>query len=184
MKKIILIVVAVATTFTTFSQKKPLRGSGKTVERNFDFSGFNKVELLDLDGFIEVEAGKAFSVNAVIDDNLAPLLDAGINDSTLVIQLKGNLYNKLYIEETKIKIKITLPEISFIKHRSNGMLQVDNIRGKYFGIKNTGNGTANLKGNADELNIVCTDNGTVDARQLKTKKVHTKRSDNGNIYME
>jgi hypothetical protein len=184
MKKIILLLAVVASTFTTFSQNKPLKGSGKTVEKTFALSGFDKIDLLDLDGVMEVEAGKEFSVTAVIDDNLAPLLEANVDNGCLTIQLKGNLYNKLYVEETNIKIKISLPMVSFIKHRSNGKLTVNGITGKYFGIKNTGNGNAYINGSVDELDIVCRDNGSVYATGTKAKKVKAERSGNGNIYRE
>lgn len=182
MIRIILLLAFVATTVAAFAQKGPLKGSGKTVEKNFNLSGFDKINLLDLDGLMEVGAGKGFSVNAVIDDNLAPLLEASVEGRTLTIKLKGNLYNKLYIEETNIKIKITLPELLFIKHRSNGKLTVDGISGRYFHIKNTGNGSAYINGSVDELDIVCTDNGSVFAQGCKAKKINSRRSGNGNIF--
>lgn len=184
MKKIILLLVIATGTLAVQAQKKPLKGSGKSVEKNFSLSGFDKIDLLDLDGLIEVEAGKEYNVAAVIDDNLAHLLEAKVDGSTLTIKLKGNLYNKLYIEETNIKIQITLPEVSLIKHRSNGRLTVNSIKGSYFKIKNTGNGTAYINGSVDELDIVCTDNGSVFAKECKAKKINAHRSGNGNIYTE
>jgi Putative auto-transporter adhesin, head GIN domain len=153
MKKIIILLVLTTILLNSFSQKMPLRGSGKTVNQTFQLDGFYKINLLDLDGVVEVVVGKEFSVNAIIDDNLAPLLDASVDNGTLTVQLKGNLYNKLYIEETNIKIKITLPEVSVIKHRSNGKLIVDSISGRYFGIINAGNGSAYIIGSVNELNI-------------------------------
>jgi hypothetical protein len=184
MKKIIIFLVATVAMFQVFSQSRPLRGSGKTVDKTFQLTNFDKIDLLDLDGVVEVVVGKEFSVNVIIDDNLASLLDAAVDNGTLTVQLKGNLYNRLYIEETNIKIRITLPEVTVIKHRSNGKLIVDGIIGRYFRIKNTGNGNAYLNGSVDELDIVCTDNGSVFAQKVKAKTVNVKRRGNGNVYTE
>lgn len=165
-----------------FAQKGPLKGSGKTITQTFELKDFDKIKLLDLDGKMEVEVGKPFAISAIIDDNLAQLLEATVENGTLTVRLKGNLYNKMYIEETNIKIKISLPKVSEIEHRSNGTLTVNEIAGSYFRIKNTGNGSAYIYGAVDELDIECIDNGSVHAEKITAKKVDVKRSGNGNVY--
>jgi hypothetical protein len=178
----ILFSLLLFTHINCYSQNRPLKGSGKIVNKSFEQNNFDKIDLLDLDGKIEVEVGKPFAISVAIDDNLEPLLEAAVFNTTLTIKLRGNLSNRLYIEETNINIKISLPEVSFIKHRSNGTLTVNRITGQYFGIKNTGNGSAYLNGSIDELEIVCRDNGSVNAKNLKIKKLDVKRSGNGNVY--
>jgi hypothetical protein len=181
-KRISVIAFVFFLSATAFSQNGPFRGSGKAVSKNFAFSNFDKIELLDLDGKMEVEAGKPFAVSATIDDNLAQLLEATVENGTLTVRLKGNLNNRMYIEETNILIKISLPQIISVFHRSNGKLTVNGISGKNFRIKNTGNGSAFLNGSIEELGVVCRDNGSVHAEKLAAKIINARRSGNGNIY--
>jgi hypothetical protein len=181
-KTIILLTVLIATCTIVFSQKGPLKGSGKTVIQTFELNNFDKINLLDLDGKMEVEVGKPFAITATIDDNLAQLLEATVENGTLTVRLKGNLYNKLYIEETNINIKISLPMITAIKHRSNAKLTVHGIKGNFFQLKNMGNGSADIDGEVDELQIICTDNGNVYAENIVAKILTASRSGNGNIY--
>lgn len=165
------------------AQKGPLKGSGKVLTETYSFSNFDKLDLVDLDGILEVEVGKPFSVTVSIDDNLKPLLGVSANDGVLTIELKGNRENRLYIEETNIRIKISMPEISVLQHRGNSQLTVNGIAGRYFRIKNTGNGNAILNGTIDELDIICRSNGTVRAEQLIAKTVKVEKSGNSNVYI-
>ncbi len=165
-----------------YSQNPPLRGSGKIVQKIFSLTGFDAIEFLDMDGVMEVEAGKPFSIIASIDDNLLPLLEVRVAGKRLLVKLKGNFSNRLYVEETNIHIKISLPQVLSVFHRSNGNLAVSGIQGNTFKIKNTGNGNTNLKGSIDELEIICRGNGTVNARDMKVKTLQVRRSGNGNVY--
>jgi Putative auto-transporter adhesin, head GIN domain len=184
-KTIITVVLSASLVFLSLKgigQNGPLKGSGHIVNKGFAFTNFDKIELLDLDGAMEVEAGKSFAVSVDIDDNLESLLDASVSDGTLRIKLKGNLNNRMYIEETKIRINISLPQISSVFHRSNGKLTITGISGKNFKIKNTGNGNAYLNGTIEELEIICRDNGSVYADKLHATTINAIRSGNGNIY--
>ena len=106
-KLIFAIVLTIASTFANAQ----LRGSGKTISKSYDYSNFNKVNFDDLDGKLEIEVGKEFSISITIDDNLVNLLSIVDNEDEkrLTIALKGNRNNKMYIEDTKINIRITLP---------------------------------------------------------------------------
>lgn len=165
------------------AQKSPLKGSGKIVNKTFEYKNFDKVELNNLDGTIELVIGKPFAVSIAIDDNLEPLLSVKENDGKLQIELKGNNNNKMYIEETNIKVSISMPEISVLEHMGNSNLKVTGISGRYFRIKNRGNGNAVISGSIDELDIICRDNGNVNAKDVIAKSVKINRSGNGNVYI-
>ncbi len=169
---------------TCYAQKAPLKGSGKIVNKKFDYKDFDKLEILDLDGTVNVEVGKPFAVNIDIDDNLAALLDIKQNDGELRISLEGNAYNRLYVEESNIKITITMPEVSVVKHRSNSNMNINGITGRYFRIKSTGNGKVTINGSIDELDIICNGNGTVRAEGMIAKEVKVNKSGNGNVYIK
>lgn len=118
-----------------------------------------------------------------IDDNLESLLNfsKNVSENELKIQFKGNKNNQMYVEDTNLKIKITMPEASVIKNSGNSNLVVKNIFGRYFRLENTGNGESKISGAIDVLDIVKTGNGDVDASKLNAKKADLKSTGNGNL---
>lgn len=184
MKKLILIITLFNVFCTiTFAQKGPLRGTGKLISRTFDFKDFDKVTFEDFDGKIEVEIGKPFSIKVDIDENLEPRLEVLKEEAEnqLTIRLAGNYNGKLYLEDTRIKIKVTMPEASVIKHRGNTNVQISGVLGRYFRLENDGNGDVMLQGNIDELDIKKNGNGNVNAQKLIAKTAKVKSYGNGNV---
>ena len=169
--------------FYVQAQRGPLRGTGKVITKTIGVRDFDKLNFEDLDGNIEVEIGKPFSVKIDIDENLEPLLYTSIEEKEyeLTIGLKGNKNNKLYVEDTRIKVKITMPEASVIRHRGNSSLSVTGIIGRYFRLENEGNGTAILQGMIDDLDIK--KNGKVKAQKLVAKMAKVKSYGNGNVQV-
>ncbi len=178
-KNSILLFAILFTSFTTFSQ---LRGSGKTVSKTYDYQNFNKVNFDDLDGKLEIEVGKPFSISITIDDNLENLLTLVENndEKLLTVSLKGNRNNKMYIEDTKIKVTITMPFLMEICNNGNSSLTVININSKNFKTKNPVNGSTTLSGIVDNLDVVCSGNGNLDATKLITKNAKITCRGNGN----
>jgi Putative auto-transporter adhesin, head GIN domain len=181
-KNSILLLAILFTSFTTFSQ---LRGSGKTVTKTFDYQNFNKVNFDDLDGKLEIEVGKPFSISIIIDDNLVNLLTLVENadNKLLTISLKGNRNNKMYIEDTKIKVKITMPLLAEVTNNGNSGLIVTNINSKNFKTENPVNGSTTLSGIVDNLEVVCKGNGNLDATKLIFKKAKVICKGNGNAKL-
>ena len=101
----------------------------------------------------------------------------------MTIGLKGNKNNKLYVEDTRIKVKITMPEASVIRHRGNSSLSVTGIIGRYFRLENEGNGNAVLQGMIDDLDIKKNGNGEVKAQKLVAKMAKVKSYGNGNVQV-
>lgn len=165
------------------AQKGPLKGSGKIITKTFNYKNFEKIRLQDLDGKIEIEMGKPFSITVAIDNNLENLLQLSTENGDLTIALNGNNNNKLYVEKSNINIKITMPELSALKHRGNSNVFVNNLAGNNFQVKNSGNGNIFLTGSVNELEINCFGNGTVHSEKLVAKSVTVKRSGNSNVIM-
>lgn len=184
MKTLILIISLLNVFCTaTYAQKGPLRGTGKIISRNFDIKGFDKISFEDFDGNIEVEIGKPFSVKVEIDENLEPRLEVkkDDNEDQLTIRLLGNSNGRLYLEDTHIKIKVTMPEASVIQHRGNTNVNINGILGRYFRLENDGNGNVLLQGAVDELDIKKSGNGEVRAKNLVSKMAKVKSYGNGNV---
>ena len=179
MKKIFFAIVLIITSFANAQ----LKGSGKIVTKTFYYKNFDKVYFEDLDGKIEVEIGKPWSILITIDDNLESLLhlSENVSENELKIQFKGNKDNQMYVENTNLKIKITMPEASVIKNSGNSNLSVQNISGRYFKLENTGNGDSNVSGTIDFLDINKIGNGDVDASNLNVKKAELKSTGNGDL---
>ncbi|OUD34710.1 DUF2807 domain-containing protein [Flavobacterium sp. FPG59] len=180
MKKLIL---AITLVFASTFAHAQLQGSGKTITKNYDYKNFDKLSFEDLDGTIEVEIGKPWSIAITIDNNLERLLSFSENGSgkELKIQFKGNQNNKMYVEDTNLKIKITMPEASVIKNVGNSNLTVKNVLGRYFRLENTGNGESKISGTIDDLDIVKVGNGDVNAENLVAKTANLKSTGNGNL---
>lgn len=184
MKKLLMIIAILnLVSCYTQAQRGPLRGMGKLITKTLDFRDFDKLDLEDLDGKIEVEIGKPFSVRIEIDENLESLLqvDKEEQEYVLSIGLKGNVNNKLYVENTRIKVKVTMPEASVIRHRGNSNLHVTGIVGRYFRLENNGNGDVYLQGSIDELDIKKDGNGDINAQNLIAKTTKVKSYGNGNV---
>ncbi len=180
MKTIIALTIAfILVVSNSFAQ---LRGSGKTITKNYDYQNFNKVNFDDLDGKLEIEVGKPFSISITIDDNLAHLLNVVQNadEKRLTISLKGNRNNKMYIENTKIKVKITVPFLVEVSNNGNSGLTVTNINSKNFKSENPVNGSTTLSGIVDNLEISCRGNGNLYAEKLTAKNAKVTCRGNGN----
>ena len=182
MKNLITTIAILATTFTTFGQ---LKGSGTVVTKNFNFQNFNKVTFNDFDGKLEIEVGKTFSISVIIDDNLVNLLTVNENavEKKLTLDLKGNRKNKMYIEDTKISVKITMPELQEICNNGNANLLITNINSKNLKSMNPENGSTTLEGIADYLEVINSGNGTLNAKNLSVNEALIQASGNGNAYV-
>ena len=180
MKKSVLILAAI---FSFLSSKAQLFGSGKVIIHEFKFKDFDKVNIQDFDGQIEIEVGKPFAIKVEIDENLEPRLRVNqeTNENQLNIYLEGNKNGKLYLEKTRIKIKVSMPEASVISHRGNTNMKISGIIGRYFRLEHMGNGNVNLEGTIDELDIKKAGNGDIKASKLVAKTAKVKSNGNGNV---
>lgn len=184
MKRILILILLIISSVTFINaQKGPLNGSGKIISKTVDYKNFDKISLTDLAGKVEVEVGKPFSIIIDIDDNLESLLAVSAKNGNLEVKLKGNENNKMYIENTNIKIKISLPEISVMEHRGNDDVTIIGIAGRYFRMQNSGNGNVELKGTIDVLDIKKSGNGDINAANLLAKNVTVSSSGNGDVIV-
>jgi hypothetical protein len=179
------LIIAIVLTLTSTFANAQLKGSGKISTKTYNYKNFDKVNFENLDGKIEVEIGKPWSITVTIDDNLENLLTFTENPSEneLKVQFRGNKNNQMYIENTNFKIKITMPDASVIKNTGNSDLIVKSVFGRYFRLENTGNGDSKISGTIDSLDINKTGNGDVNAENLIAKKATLKSTGNGDLIV-
>ena len=168
---------------TAFCQMSGLKGSGKILTRTFDFQNFETIQLDDLDGKIEIIAGKPYSISVDIDDNLESLLRVSASNKTLFISLYKNKNNKRYIENANIKITINVPLLNQLGHNGNSDVSVTNISNASFSVKSTGNGNVVLSGISEKIEINKAGNGDVDAGKLIGKDANIISLGNGNVIV-
>jgi hypothetical protein len=177
------IITTLAFSLASLLANAQLTGSGKTITKNYDFKNFDKVYFENLDGKLEVEIGKPFSIAVTIDDNLVDIFSITENSAEheLTLSFKDNWNNKKYIENTHFKVKITMPEASVIKNTGNSNLLVTNVIGRYFRIENTGNGDTKISGSTDSFDVVKSGNGNIIAEKLIAKKGKIENTGNGDV---
>lgn len=177
------IITTIAFLVASMVANAQLKGSGKTITKTYDYNNFDKINLEDLDGKIEIEVGKPYEVSVTIDNNLVDLLTVNENKSnqSISLSLKGNYNNKMYIENTKIKIKISLPKLISIVHRGNSGLIIANYKGENLKINNSSNGSISIFGEVTILEIKNDGNGNIAAEKLITQNAKIKCTGNGNV---
>ena len=74
-QKNLLVWIFALSLFSANGQQNPFVGSEKMVSKNYDFSNFDKISILDLDGVTEIEVGKPFSVETKIKDKYTSILE-------------------------------------------------------------------------------------------------------------
>lgn len=176
-------VISMVNFMTSSAQSKPLNGSGRIISRNFDFNQFDKLCITDMSGEVEVMIGKSFSIKLQADDNFNDRISLTEKDGVLQVFFDGNRNNRMYIENTNIRLVITMPEISVLEQYGNSNCSISGIHGRYLRIKNRGNGNITATGYVDELDIIKRDNGNVDAGSLETGKAIVEASGNGNVWI-
>lgn len=179
------LIIALVLTLTAAFANAQLKGSGKTISKTYDYKNFDKVSFEDIDGKIEVEIGKPWSISVVIDDNLESLLTFSENTSEneLIVAFKNNRNNRMYVEDTNVIIKITMPEASVITNSGNSNISITGILGRYFRIEINGNGDATCSGTVDQLDVEKSGNGDINAKEIKAKNVKIKSSGNGDVIV-
>ncbi len=179
------ILITISMVLASILASAQLKGSGKISTKTYNFKNFDKVYFENLDGKLEVEIGKPFSITVTIDDNLESIFSINENAAKqeLTVSFKDNWNNRKYIENTNFKIKITMPEASVIKNTGNSNLILKNVIGRYFRIENNGNGETEISGMTDRLDVVKSGNGTIDANKLLAKKATVKNTGNGDVYV-
>ncbi len=186
MKKLI---VSLALFFTTLSlvfaqrEMRPLTGNGITKTLQYDINAFENLEVLWLDGKIEVEFGAPKSdISIVTDENIFYLLKVKNTESLLKLEIANNFKNRLWLEDDKTTIKIrTTAQPRQITYKANANALMKGINTSFLSIEKDENGNLALSGKVQQLDINKKDNGSIDADNLITDITNINSSGNGAV---
>lgn len=164
-------------------QTNPFTGSEKIKLQKYDYSNFDKISILDLDGITEIEVGKPFSVQTSIKDKYSQILEVKQNGRELVVVFRYTKDNNKYIKAPNIKVKISCPSLDSLYKRGNSEILVLMSSQKSVCVTNEGNGSATLKGFVERLSLKNDGNGELNARYLSADSVFVKSFGNGDIIV-
>lgn len=159
-----------------------LKGSGKTQSKSFAVSETKKLLIEDFDGKIYITLGKEPSLKVEMDDNLFPLFSQELlKDGSLHLFMKDNEKGRLYLENTNIVLRLTMPACDFLDYRGNANVVLTGMKNESFKLVSTGNGDLKLEGTTKSLEIHHVGNGDVKANELKSKICKVKKIGNGDV---
>lgn len=147
----------------------------------YPFIDFDKVELIDLNGKVEIELGKAFQISVSGKENAAEQVQVTKIGDRLLVKLDP-AYISDWRNQKTVNVTISMPEMSRLHNSSNADVRVRDFVGRYLGIKNRGNGNIVVLGSiVDQLDIVNNGNGNVEAKDISSKRVDASKTGNGDI---
>jgi Putative auto-transporter adhesin, head GIN domain len=181
--KIFFIGLLMIASFSSQCQTNPFTGSNRIKTQEYDFSNFNKISIFEVDGTVEIEVGKPFSVQTKIKAKYAKILEVKQVDSALTIVFKYTKDNNKYIDKPKIKVKITCPSLDSLYKIGNTEMFVSVSNQYSFFMSNEGNGSSTLSGRVKQLSISNDGNGKTIAKDLVAEVVFVKSSGNGDVII-
>ena len=166
---------------TSFAQSNPFTGSEKPVTKTYSNTGFTKIKLLDVDGAVEIETGKPFSIAVEMKEKYFIIFDVIQKSEELTLKFNYTKDNNKYITNPQIKVKITCPSLVDLFKQGNGTIALFLKSESDFSFVNDGNGAAVVKGTAQKVRLQCTGNGGINAQELLVSNAFVEINGNGGV---
>lgn len=149
--------------------------------KTYDFKDFDKVQIDNLNGEVEIEIGKSYSITVSGKGNAQEQVQLTKSADKLLVNLVSKFITD-WKNRKVVKVKIVMPEISRLFNFSNADVSVKNFTGRYFGIENKGNGNIAVAGSVvDHIEIKNNGNGNLETKNIISKKVDISKSGNGDV---
>ena len=154
-----------------------------TKTSNYDIQPFEDLEVLWLDGRIEVEFGAPKSdISIFTDENIFYLLKVENTEGVLRLELRNNFKNRLWVEDDKTTIKIrTTAQPRQITYKANANAVMKGINSSFLSVEKDENGNLSLIGKVQQLTINKSDNGDLDAENLIADITSINAEGNGGV---
>jgi Putative auto-transporter adhesin, head GIN domain len=149
--------------------------------KTYDFKDFDKVQIENINGEVEIELGKSYSIIVSVKDNAQEQVQITKSQDKLLVKLDSRFVTDWKNRKVVI-VKIIMPDISKLFNFSNADVSVQKFVGRYFGIENKGNGNISVVGSfVDHIEINNNGNGNLETKNIISKKVDISKSGNGDV---
>jgi hypothetical protein len=149
--------------------------------KTYDLKDFDKVQIENVNGEVEIKLGKSYSITVSGKDNAPEQVQITKSEDKLLVKLDSKFVTD-WKSRKVVKIKIVMPEISKLFNFSNADVSVQKFVGKYLGIENKGNGNVTIAGSVvDHIEISNNGNGNLETKNIISKKVDISKSGNGDV---
>jgi len=167
------------------AQRKPLIPNGKPQNLSMALQPFENLELLWLDGKIEVEFGADTSTLEIIsDENILQLIRVENAAGTLKIDVADNEQNRLWLEDDKTTVKIrTTSQPHAIIYKCNANASLRGIAAEKLNLEKDMNGDLKMSGKVDVLTLRKDDNGSIYASELAVGQADVSIKGNGDVQL-
>lgn len=179
------ILITIAFSLATILASAQLKGSGKTVTKNYDYSNFDKLNFIGFNDDITIQIGKEFSVQIIMKESSEKNIELVYNEKEyeLTLKTKPKTGKEIYDERDTYQIKITMPEAAVIKNFGNSDITIHNIIGRYLRLETKGNGSIHCNGSIDELDVEKVGNGDIITKKLTAKSAKISSTGNGDVIV-
>jgi hypothetical protein len=160
MKSRLLITFVVFSTLLLGCRIGGVRGSGNLEEAERMLDDFSKIEISGAYD-VKVEIGDESKVFISAEDNLLPLIKTVVKGNRLEIYSKKNLKPR-----EDIYIKVTTKELTALESSGASNIRAKDIDTDKFYAELSGAGTIRLSGVTQDLKIVMSGAGTIDAKSF------------------
>ncbi len=181
----IFIMVSIATAIG--QRNTQINGNGKLVTVNTptisnDISSIKMYGIPGGNGGIDIKAGAAeASISIQSDGNLVQYFDVQQEGKKLTVAMPKNRDNKLWIENTHIRIVIAVPQLEKLDIETNLDCTVSGLNNTRFELQKTSNGDIQLEGTVQDLQIDKTGNGDIQAKDMVTTDAKINSMGNGDV---
>lgn len=157
--------------------------NAQSISKTYDFKDFDKVQIESINGEVEIELGKIYSITVCGNENVQEQVLITESEDKLVVKLDGKFISD-WEKRKPVKVKIVIPEISKLYNSSNADVSIQHFTGRYLGIENNGNGNITIAGSiVDFMEIENNGNGNLETKNITAKKVDISKSGNGDVVI-
>lgn len=167
-----------------YSSQRELRGNRQLIREEYKLAPFQSITVRQFLSKVTVEVGGTEStVDVQLDSNLKPFLQVTSVDGVLTLAFKDPDNKAFWLSVGTIEVRVKTPVLKRVQNESNGDVTINNLTGSSFNLTNGGNGNVTLQGSVDQLNIVSTANGTIEAKSLVAQSANVVTQANATVEL-
>ena len=145
---------------------KTIKGSGNIIKESRTLSDFHSVKIIgSVDA--DITSGDSFSCRVKGDDNLVPLVETAVNNSTLEISLEGS-----YSTKSPLVVYIEIPVLEKAQIIGSGDMLITDLKQDKVVLTISGSGDITARGSVGILEAVVSGSGDLSLQNLKAEHIN------------